>query len=278
MLEASTRRAVGYAIVLALGCAETDKSLGKVGQISENDSGAGGNTPGAGGDGDSGVVTSTGGSTPSSGGTRATGGHKSSGGASGVGGASAGGAASTGGASAGGTVGTGGASAGGTVGTGGTGGEPPECGFDCDPTGLKTLTWGPNGGLVAYMDFSQYVPCDSRYHHTRMPLNPPGARVTCYSWLPVCYPELSPVSLSDVLNALDNAEVKAALAQSGIIYGMDPRPMDGTVFSFRYGADVVYVGWPCPAGSSSCIPIPPGVAAFEKVLEDLDTQELALGN
>src|SRR5262249_11635730 len=104
MLRTSTRSILGLALFIAAGCAETDRSLGEVGQNNETDGGSGGRTTGTGGDtseGTGGKVTAAGGS--GTGGASATGG---SGPMVGTGGKAPTGTGGKGGAGPGGTGGT----------------------------------------------------------------------------------------------------------------------------------------------------------------------------
>lgn len=81
------------------------------------------------------------------------------------------------------------------------------------------------------------------------------------------------IGIGDVTAALRNADVQQAIRSAPVLYGGDPRPVDGTVFRVVIAGAVVDVGSPC-AGGAGCKPIPPGIAALAKMLSLLDMQEL----
>jgi hypothetical protein len=77
-----------------------------------------------------------------------------------------------------------------------------------------------------------------------------------------------------------DAHVQAALrAATPPLYGNDPRPYDGTVFSFiRADGRGFFAGDACNGGGgtgTSCVPIPAGITRLVADLRALDQQQLA---
>jgi hypothetical protein len=73
------------------------------------------------------------------------------------------------------------------------------------------------------------------------------------------------LSRSDVLQAFD----------SGMLYGFDPRPVDGFVWTVTYQGKDLRVGDECWDGAPpNCIPVPVGVRALVEALGDLDGRML----
>jgi hypothetical protein len=216
--------------------------------------GAGGTPKGSGG-------TTGNGGTTGSGGKSAAGGKSTSGGASSSGGASqgAGGAPSAGGkASSGGSLGAGGAPS--------DGGTAPIAG--CEDAVVSTVSWGSNGGLVRYQDTSKLDP-PRAYTHMRDNLGN-AAPITCHTELAGC-PSLA---IAEINRALVNPTVRGALAMH-TVYGVDSRPVDGTVFRIQLGADYLDVGTPCGMPPSGCTQIPAVVQGLVDGLTAVDGTELA---
>jgi hypothetical protein len=79
------------------------------------------------------------------------------------------------------------------------------------------------------------------------------------------------------LRALSDPDVQQAVAQHEVLYGVDSRPVDGTVVRIRIGSSVIDVGSPCPtSGGGGCDPIPTGVSALADLLRAIDAEQLAL--
>ena len=166
--------------------------------------------------------------------------------------------------------GSGGHSTGGTASDAGTGdGSPsvPDGGCD-DFANLYTVSWGSNGGLVAYQDTSR-LSTPRVYEHSRdrftnaMPMK-------CQTEVAGCPSRL----ITDINAGFADSSVMAAL-KAHAVYGVDSRPVDGAVFRITVGNDYVDVGSPCGSGASSCVAIPPAVQKLADLLMALDAQELA---
>jgi len=140
---------------------------------------------------------------------------------------------------------------------------------DCNCVPLA-IRWGNNGGNARYTEESEVSPCKT---YTRARDNGGNALpITCKQDLLAC--GSNSIGIGDLTGALRNADVQQALRSAPVLYGTDPRPVDGTVLRVVIASAVVDVGGPC-GGGGACKPIPPGVAALAQVLSLLDKQELA---
>ncbi len=183
----------------------------------------------------------------------------------GAGGASGGNA---GGAGTGG--GSGGSEAGGGAGTngGGAGSTGSDGSDDCGCV-AATIGWGNDGGHVAYVDRSTLSPCRT-FSHQRDPSGTDPPTLACSQELGTC---TSSVSAREINVALEQPEVKAALAAAPVLFGRDTRPVDGVVFRITVGGAVIEIGLPCN-GTSGCREIPQTVDALGIRLRALTAQEL----
>ena len=143
----------------------------------------------------------------------------------------------------------------------------------CTSCIATSLSWGENGGLVAYVDTSALAPCRT-FSRTRTGRVPDGGATSCSTELGDC--GAAAVAIGDVEAALADPDVRAALAAPTTpVYGVDSRPVDGAVFRITVSGKSIDVGSDCAPGTRGCVPIPPGVKALENVLQAVDTQELA---
>jgi len=204
----------------------------------------------------------TGGSAGGAGATGGTGGASSTG-AGGSGGSGATGGATGGSSGTSGTGGSGGTTGSGGTGTGGAGGTRPcEC-------STAVVRWWMDGGLAFLRDVSELHPCQTFVLTREAMATPPGTRA--------CKQELdcaSAISASDVNVAVAHPDVQRAIAAGHVLYGEDPRPVDGQVMAIDIGARIE-IGPPCR--TPTCNPIPAGVDALGNLLTALTKQELALG-
>jgi hypothetical protein len=188
-------------------------------------------------------------------------------------------------------AGTGGVSGAGNSGSGGAGGNAgaTEAGGGSGANGDATadavadgsddcgcvadaITWGNNGGRVAYVDRSTLSPCDT-FSHQRDPASTDPPTLMCSQGLGTC---TSTVSAREINVALEQPDVRAALAAAPILFGRDTRPVDGVVFRITVGAAVIEIGEACN-GIAGCREIPQTVAALGIRLRALTNQELARG-
>ncbi len=154
-------------------------------------------------------------------------------------------------------------------GTGGAGGTPGDAGACACFT--QTLTWGPNGGLVAWQDQSSISPCRT-YTHERRYYIEERPDVTCSRDVRDCATSLAGTRLDALLL---NHDVQAAFARAPVLYGRDLRPVDGTVFRISFGGSkTIDVGAAC-APQAGCRAIPAGVQSLVDLLRGLDQQELS---
>jgi hypothetical protein len=208
-------------------------------------------------------------------------------GGSGGGGGRGGASGSIAGAGAGGSSGRGGS--GGRSGSGGGGGlgsaDPGEdAGADPDTDAGSeagsggggagcidgALSWGQNGGRVAYQDRHTLAPCRA-FSIARSMQGTPGADLNCANEVGAS----ADVTADDIDAALAHADVLTAFADAPVLYGRDTRPFDGTVFQIEVAADVIEVGSDC-AGQLGCVPVPAGVQALRTALEALTAQQRML--
>jgi hypothetical protein len=138
------------------------------------------------------------------------------------------------------------------------GGQCPDCLDDA-------VAWGTDGGRACTRDSSTLAPCDD-YAHQRVgeACLPPD--ISCTNALPACG-ETDTIGVAELADALADPDVVAALAAAPVLYGTDPRPVDGSVDWFTVGA-----GGRVEVGTGT---VPAGVRAFVDLLHRLDTQQLA---
>jgi hypothetical protein len=146
----------------------------------------------------------------------------------------------------------------------GDGGSSPAC-SDCV---AQTLTWGNEGGFVAFERVAEIQTCNT-YVLTETRFG--GPTMSCTNSVP-CDGE-DAIVMAEVLAALANPEVVAAFDASGTIYGRDSRPVDGTILRIASGSDEFFVGQPCDG--RGCIDIPLGVDALAALLRALTEERLA---
>jgi hypothetical protein len=191
------------------------------------------------------------------------------------GGAVSGGAPSTGGAAASGGVPT---LAGGSAGTGGaldpTGGSP---GADGGATGTggaagcpftnTTLVWGPDGGLRRWAWHASLGPEGFKRWTDDYASGETASVADCWS-TPPCTEGVA--RYDSIRQALATADVQAAIALAPVLYGGDPRPVDGDLFELRVNDRIIDIGTPCWPYLSSCNDVPPGVLALAVALLELE--------
>jgi hypothetical protein len=182
-----------------------------------------------------------------------TGAAGTGGGVAGTGGGGAGtggGAAGTGG----GVAGTGGGVAGSSgAGQGGAGGAAA-CAF------TTNYAFRDDGGFRAFSEDSTLTP--PRTHTMERLSFGADAKISCSRTVP-CTSTNNAVTVPAIEAAIANADVQAALAKpAGMLYGTDPRPVDGTVWFFERGdGKSFYVG-----GGNA---VPAGLRALETLLRTL---------
>ena len=155
------------------------------------------------------------------------------------------------------------------AGGGGTGGGGDECACVAKP-----ISWGYDGGYVATRAESSIRGCNT-FHHEVGPVEgePTGS---CETNLEECDVGLL-TNVAMVNAALATADVKAAIAAAPILYGGDPRPVDGSVQRLDIGGKIIEVGSDC-ADSPDCAPLPTGVVQLAELLFNLEDQQLDINN
>ena len=138
------------------------------------------------------------------------------------------------------------------------------------------VTFGAIGGMVVYEDQYKLDPTAgltiTRNYNGRGSGSVDGATVrTCTPALPDCGAS-SVVSLSTIVSDLADADVQAAFALGTTpIYGVDQRPVDGSIWSIALASGgTIMVGAPCASPTmNSCWPIPAGVQRLTSDLQSL---------
>ena len=151
----------------------------------------------------------------------------------------------------------------------------PDVRADASCTLSTGMTFGSDGGLVIYQDEYSLDPkaglSITRTYYGRASVDGPSVR-TCTPPLPACDAS-SVVSLATIAADLAAADVQAAF-QAGTTqsYGVDTRPMDGTMWSIALtSGGKVLVGTPCTSTSGACVAIPTGVKRLADDLRSLAT-------
>lgn len=142
------------------------------------------------------------------------------------------------------------------------------------------VTFGATGGMVMYEDRYRLDPTAgltiTSNYSGRGSSSVDGATVrSCTPTLPACGASWV-VSVSTIVADLANADVQSAFALGTTpIYGVDDRPVDGTIWSMSVtSGGTVLVGRPCPSPTmSSCRPTPAGV---QKLADDLRSLAIAM--
>jgi hypothetical protein len=160
--------------------------------------------------------------------------------------------------------GAGGEAAGGSGGRLGEAGAPPL--LDCDCLS-SPVSWRRDGGLVFLVPSSYVEPC-SAFRHELNPLgDPPGK--SCVSALPTgCDGALG---VRDINQALQHPDVRAALEAAPVLYGLDPRALDGQVDHIEVDGKVIEIGSSCDEPECA---IPEGVKSFGYILKVIAEHEL----
>jgi hypothetical protein len=251
-----TVAAFGLCVVLAAcGSGETQKP--------SDEGGTGGNEDGTGG------VSGADASVAGPGGSSGT---KPEGSGAGSGGSARGGSIDAGG---GGLSGQGGGSI-----SGGTGGTSRDAGkADSGDSGSTcgcisyAISWGRIGGMVAYSERSTLDTC-FKYTHRRDTYINSEPSLFCEQEEPLC-DDGTAIGGEQVTTAIQNTDVQSALSKGNILYGSDPRPVDGVVFEIKVGEDTIIVGSNCATTGTGCLPIPKGVQNLADLLKKLDKEQLA---
>ncbi len=124
------------------------------------------------------------------------------------------------------------------------------------------LGWWRDGGLVAYHSQSRVSSCAS------YTFNGPNPTTFCSSTLDGCGARLG---VDDLNVALARPGVQAALVAAPVLYGGDPRPIDGQVAHIEVDGKVIEVGSPCDS-DPNC-QIPEDVDRFRRLLDELEMAE-----
>jgi Pacifastin inhibitor (LCMII) len=150
------------------------------------------------------------------------------------------------------------------------------CGLDA------IYLYGDVGGLVSARDQVTLAPdgvsssISATYVYNRTPVSG-SSGVSCSPALPACQ-DPSKIDVADVMADISDSIVQKYLATKSsppMLFGFDPRPSDGTIFSFQRGDGHGFlVGSPCTA-TAGCVSIPDPIARLVGDLRSLDRQQLS---
>lgn len=100
---------------------------------------------------------------------------------------------------------------------------------------------------------------------------PADSQGTCSSRLPSCGGDAQ-VDAETIRAAIAHPDVQSALAGAPRVFGIDDRPVDGSIFEIVIDDQSVLVGRPCE-GEPQCEPIPAGVQNLVDVLRATTAQQ-----
>ena len=182
----------------------------------------------------------------------------------------------------GGTGGTGGTGQSG--GTGGEGGAVTTTPVPCTDCLATTIKWGPDGGLVSWIDSATLTDCRTfTFYRDPGYGQGPGPTQTCTAEVGGC--DAPPVAIHELEQALAHPHVVLALAEATTpLYGWDSRCTDGSITIIQVGEKSIHIGEDCETGfgcfpaEGECVPPPAGVQELANVLSSLWTQSLQAGD
>jgi hypothetical protein len=151
--------------------------------------------------------------------------------------------------------------------------EAHDTGDGC--TLADTYAFGWNGGLVAFSDESTLTP-PNKYDHVRTYSRSDGGTRSCSITQLSCQ-GMNSFGLFDIQLALQKPDVVSAFNEpTPLLYGTDPRPVDGAVYSVRRSdGHGMLVGGDCAGGAAGCRPISAGISVLVDILKNFDQQMLA---
>ena len=158
--------------------------------------------------------------------------------------------------------------------------DAPASDVVCAPMLGTTVTFGLDGGLVPFVERFILAPAATFRAERRSGGAMGTVAAMCETTLPGCN-TADMVDVGELNAAIGARDVQIALGAARgmpgmqIVYGTDPRPMDGTVFAIEADGARLFVGAPCRAGMmTGCLATPVGVQRLVDVLTALRDQEL----
>lgn len=139
----------------------------------------------------------------------------------------------------------------------------------CDTCLDSALRWTFVGGRSSQQASSLVTPC-AAYQYT-LTFLPDGSSRSCSNEVPCS--SSGQVAMPRLRAALDDPVVAAAFAGAPMLYGRDPRPMDGQVFEIELGGRTITLGDAC-AGASGCTAIPAELDTLRTLLRTLEGERL----
>lgn len=140
----------------------------------------------------------------------------------------------------------------------------------------EPIRWGYTGGLAEYTETESLTDCRTFTWTRTQAFTSPVGDATCSNELGGC--NAPPLSIHHVETALAHPDVIAAFAGSTTLYGTDPRPCDGSVFTITKGETTISLGGDCGTTSGCiqgqpCIQPPPGLRELQDVLIAVGEQQ-----
>jgi hypothetical protein len=129
------------------------------------------------------------------------------------------------------------------------------------------IRWTSNGGLVAWRRAFYVTPCRTFVAEQDYADDLRDRR--CENELPTDHG----ITADSIDDLIAHPDVQAAIAVAPVLYGGDPRPIDGIVQQIDVAGAEILVGGECGPSFVACNAIPEGVAALAAIIDDLVEQQ-----
>lgn len=157
----------------------------------------------------------------------------------------------------------------------GNAGSGADAGMPVDGCLDQPLTFGWNGGFVAFSDVITISPCRAFAVERTAGRGGPSLEGSCENEIAAG----AMISADAIDAALAEPAVQAAFAAAPKLFGEDSRPVDGSVYSIELGGKTIEVGGECGGGGGlggPCVEIPPELSELVTALQALVEQQMAL--
>lgn len=133
-------------------------------------------------------------------------------------------------------------------------------------------SFGDNGGMTPVRE-SFELEAPATYSYSMSVYAGEGPLIACSAVIPDCGAKAG-VTMSDLVAATTDSDVVAAFKEpSPVLFGVDHRPSDASVFEITRAGKSILIGDPCPKDSMHCRVVPPGVSRLKELLQRLAAQE-----
>jgi len=141
----------------------------------------------------------------------------------------------------------------------------------CDACPEENLTWGWQGGFVAFTEQLSLTSCPS-FERIRRPAGSEMPDARCFGDLSCTSDAPEEVSAESLGRLVANEELRSIFdASDSTIFGRDSRPVDGSLLSVSLGEQSLLIGDECPS-ASDCRAIPEILSELRETLLALDEQ------